>query len=329
MSKLIFITRATKESGKGHFFRVSRMIDSLSKCCECVLVVDDKAITSSPTLKFHPLNINNPTALIDELKLTSNDLIWFDIPDSQYQMIASFTDFNIPLISTNMFERLEDKKFEHISIYPVFEKYKKKTLENKKIQISGSDFISLPEEFFYKNDEKLPQVIVSMGGTDPMGFTPLVLQSVSNIKYSKYTYKFILPKGTDKEHVVKLYGKYPHMEFYEFGSINFSHVLKISEYAIINGGMTRYECVAAKTFFIALSIHEIQASLSEKVTRYGLGENFGVFNEKKVKQLSMLLSSLPFTPVNIEFIEKKPFLRENGARWIYEQVVRELKNENE
>lgn len=199
----------------------------------------------------------------------------------------------------------------------------------KTLQLSGSDLISIPEEFFSKGESKYPQVLVSMGGTDPMDFTPLVLKAISKIGPSKYKFKVILPKGSSDEKILNEYKSCSHIELYEFGSIDFAKTLKSSEYAIINGGMTRYECIAAKTFFVALSIHDLQASLSEKVTKYGLGENFGVFNEKEIKRLSLLLSSLPLSPGNAQFDDEIPVLIENGAEWIYEQVVRELENENE
>jgi spore coat polysaccharide biosynthesis predicted glycosyltransferase SpsG len=329
MNKIVFVTRATKESGKGHIFRILRMIDNLSKVRECILVVDKEAITESVDFKFHPLDIDNPTILIDELKLNERDLLWFDIPDSQYQMLQDFNSFGIPLISTNMFEKVGEDRYENVGIYPVFEKYNKKILDNKTVQLSGVDFISLPDEFFYQEDVKFPQVLVSMGGTDPMGFTRMVLQSISEMEDIRHIYKIILPKDSCIDFFTETYGKYSHMIFHKFGSLDFASTLKRSEYAIINGGMTRYECVAARTFFIALSIHEQQAKLSEKVTKYGLGENFGVFNEDGVSRLSLLLNSLHFLSLKETYDENIPLLRRDGAKWIYEQVIKELNNENE
>ncbi|MEZ9665370.1 hypothetical protein AB4275_17940 [Vibrio cyclitrophicus] len=326
MDRIVFITRATKDSGKGHFFRVLRMIEILSQTCDCVLVVDEDAITANSNFEFHPLNLKNPEALISELKLKSSDLLWFDVPDSQYKILESFSDLGFPLVSTNMFEKLGEKRFENIAIYPVFENYKKSILDKKTIQISGSDFISVPKEFFYKDSKKKPQVLVSMGGTDPMGFTSLVLESISKLKNSIYVFKIILPKGMNTLGDIGKYKACPHIKFHNFGDLNFANVLKSSEYAIINGGMTRYECIAAKTFFIALSIHDLQAELTSKVTKYGLGFNFGVFNEQKIESLSLLLSSLPLSVKKFTTANQMPLLKENGAKWIYEKVIWELNN---
>lgn len=329
MSRIVFVTRATKDSGKGHFFRVFRMMESLSLNVDCTLVVDKEAITESERFNVYPFNQHKPESFIRELGLDSNDLIWFDIPDSQYEMLKNFEGQGIPLVSTNMFEKIGERRYEDIAIYPVFEKYKKSVVTEKTVQLSGVDFISLPEEFFSEGDSKSPYVLVSMGGTDPMGFTHLVLKAISQLEDCQYIFKVILPKGALVEHVLSEYGHYSHLEFLEFGSFDFANILKRSQYAIINGGMTRYECIAAKTFFIALSIHDTQAALSEKVTRYGLGENFGVFSENDIERLTELLRQLIHPLTHSIHCEKMPSLRANRAKWIYDLVVRELKNKNE
>lgn len=329
MGKLVFVTRATPTSGKGHFFRVIRMVESLGHICDCTVVVDEEATVGYEHLKCHPYNETCPEALIDELALHSGDIIWFDIPDFEYSVIARFQGKNITLISTNMFEKLGERRYEDIAIYPVFEAYKRTVIDKGTIQLSGSEFISLAEEFFYKEDEKHPFVLVSMGGTDPMMFTPLVLQAIAQIKNSKFVYKVILPKGTRLEEFSGQYNKHAHLELYEFGCLEFSRTLRNAKYAIINGGMTRYECVAAKVFFIALSIHETQFGLTEKVSRYGFGRNFGVFNEHCISKLSLQLENLPPNPRFEKPSDAIPSLRVNGAKWIYDQIIKEVAYENE
>uniref|UniRef100_Q0HWW7 Uncharacterized protein n=1 Tax=Shewanella sp. (strain MR-7) TaxID=60481 RepID=Q0HWW7_SHESR len=329
MDKLIFVTRATQKSGKGHFLRVIRMVEKIKHICNCTIVVDMDAAVGFETLKFHPYNISCPESLIYELGLDKNDIIWFDVPDSEYSIIESFQGKNIPLVSTNMFDKLGDERYEDVAIYPVFETCKRVIVGNKTLQLSGSEFVSLPEDFFFDGSEKFPYVLVSMGGTDPMQFTPLVLNAIYRIKNSPFIYKVILPKGTKKEGVIAKYINCKHLELYDFGSLSFPLMLKKAKYAIINGGMTRYECVAAKVFFIALSIHEKQYELTEKVTRYGYGKNFGLFNEACISRLMSLLDNLPIEPSFNICAESTPELRVNGAKWVYEKVIKELRHEDE
>ncbi|MBC5832144.1 hypothetical protein [Vibrio metschnikovii] len=329
MGKLIFVTRATQTSGKGHFFRVIRMVENLRHICDCTVVVDEDASIGYEHLKCHPYNKHSPEVLVEELELHTGDIIWFDIPDSEYSVIARFQGQHITLVSTNMFEKIGERRYENIAIYPVFEAYNRTVIDKGTIQLSGSEFISLADEFFYKGDEKQPFVLVSMGGTDPMMFTPLVLQAIAQIKNSKFVYKVILPKGARLEDFSSKYNNLAHLEIYRFGCLDFSRTLRYAKYAIINGGMTRYECVAAKVYFIALSIHKTQFDLTEKVSRYGFGKNFGVFNESCISKLSWYLEKLPATPRFEGHNDGVPSLKINGAKWIYDQILKEVTYENE
>ncbi len=45
---------------------------------------------------------------------------------------------------------------------------------------------------------------------------------------------------------------------------------------IINGGLTRYEAILNRVPFIAISLHELQFSISEKVCKLGVGLNLGI-----------------------------------------------------
>jgi len=329
MNRIVFVTRANKESGRGHFYRVLRIIEDLRLDRECVLVCDNEVITEIKNVKFHLFNEDSPKSLISELELVDSDLLWFDIPDSQYDMIESFTGYGFSIISTNMFDKMAvPNRHENIALYPVYEKYKRRLLPNNTIQLSGADFISTASQFFYENEKKMPSVIVSMGGTDPMGFTPLVLEAISKLECSNFTFDIILPQGLDFEECSVKYHSRSYMNIYEFGTLDFAMTLKNAEYAIINGGMTRYECIASKTYFIALSIHNIQKALTEKVTRFGLGENFGVFDETKIDKLTYLLTRLPHEIIFNDASHSPPLLRPNGAKWILNEIIRELNYEN-
>ena len=332
MNKLIFITRATKESGKGHFLRVLRMASELSVYRDCIIVSDhsDK-VNPSKDFKFITLKLDNLESLIEQLHISSKDIIWFDIPDSQRHLIVKFVELDIPIVSMNMFAKSESKRLEDIAIYPVFDVMKKEYSRDKTtVQLSGSEFISTPDMFFNHTFHSDETVLVTMGGTDPMNFTSKVLRAISDMGSSSFLFKVILPSGLQKKDFSKGFHNIEHLVLFNFGELDFVHELKKARYAIINGGMTRYECVVSKTYFIALSIHEKQVNLTEKVTQYGYGYNFGIFDEKNITELTQYLEILPEENLlqnntSNGFI---PSLKRNSAAWIYKKVLLELNYED-
>ena len=80
--------------------------------------------------------------------------------------------------------------------------------------------------------------------------------------------------------------------FDNFENLDFAHELKTSKLAIINGGNTRYECVASRTYFLALSIHKKQYDITGLTTKFGFGKNIGVFQKIKLKNLLKTLKNL-------------------------------------
>ena len=329
MDKIVFITSASRSSGRGHITRVKRFVAEIRKHRDCIIYLDEiSSDVDSTNIKIKKLDAFRPASLIKEMSLTKKDIIWFDIPDSKYTLIKSFCGYQVPLFSINMFEKKNCERYEDIAIYPSFEKYTKKYvgLNKTTLQLAGSEFIYIPADFYIEEKVSNKNVVVTMGGTDPMLFTPLVLESISRLTGNCLIFKVILPRGIDRETLKEKYRMNRSIEFYNFGEINFSEELKNSSYAIINGGMTRYECIASKTYFIALSIHLQQFSLTEKVTKFNLGKNFGVFCNKKIHRLVNELKDLceSNAPINEVIQDGAPRLKKENAIFIYETVVSEI-----
>ena len=335
MDKLVFVTRCTRISGKGHFYRVLRMAEVLAEFRSVIIVVDDfnfEEVDGKFDVSIKRLDTSNPSTLIAALNLSRRDIIWFDVPDADYDMIGAFGRFDIPLVSMNMFDRAHELRLEDISIHPVFAPNHKEIFCNgrKTVQLSGADYITVPNNFFCEVDDFDDVVLVTMGGTDPMKFTSWVIRAISLIGETSFQFKVILPDNLCKDELSNKYRAISHMEFYEFGELDFATELKRASYALINGGMTRYECVAANTFFIALSIHAQQVALSEKVTKFNYGHNFGLFDENECVSLAEYLCRLPKYDANARAIDHdSPVLIKNAAALIYERILMELNNEDE
>ena len=303
--------------------RIAQAVDDLDR----ILVVSNQDHSGQVGLKnkplWHKLDLNRPARFVEELQLGDDDILWFDLPDECYGILSYFVGYKLKIISMNMFERKGMQCYEDVRIYPCFETTKKDVKRQpRQVLLSGSDYIIVPDEFFV--DEPLKDagtVIVTMGGADPMGFTKLVLTALAALKRTDLSFKVILPKTMTLEKVVASYILPKYVKIFNFGELNFAEALKTAEYAIINGGLTRYECIAAKTFYIGLSIHKTQFDITAMSSKFGYGENLCIFAEDKIDDLVRYLENVSRTTQqsNLESIPIK--LEKGGAYRAYKNAI--------
>ena len=297
MSKVVFIAIAGQKYGQGHLQRALRMVEALSRSQDVMLVCNQdcsEQLATENKLVAHKLNLAQPTAFIEELQLGAGDILWFDLPDECYYILSHFVDYKLKIISVNMFEREDMVRYEDVSIYPSFEKTKKVVQKQPKlVSLSGYDYILVPDEFFTADPIKsLGSFVVTMGGADPMGFTKHILTALVKLKRTDLSFKVVLPKTMRANEVVNSYLLPKSVEIFDFGELNFSKALKSASYTIMNGGLTRYECIAAKTYFIALSIHKAQFDITAMSSKFGYGKNLCIFGADKVDDLVHYLDNL-------------------------------------
>lgn len=326
MSKVVFIAIAGQKYGQGHLQRALRIIEVLSQSQDVTLVCNQdcsEQLAIENKLVTHKLNLAQPTAFIEELQLGAGDILWFDLPDECYYILSHFVDYKLKIISVNMFERQDMVRYEDVSIYPSFEKTKKVVQKQPKlVSLSGYDYILVPDEFFAADPIKsLGSFVVTMGGADPMGFTRHILTALVKLKRTDLSFKVILPKTMRANEVVNSYLLPKFVEIFDFGELNFSEALKGASYTIMNGGLTRYECIAAKTYFIALSIHKAQFDITAMSSKFGYGKNLCIFGPDKIDDLVHYLDNLVTTEAN-SLLDSLPLkLKKHSAQRIYRRAL--------
>jgi spore coat polysaccharide biosynthesis predicted glycosyltransferase SpsG len=334
VARVIFITAASHRHGQGHYQRTLRMATAITNIRD-VLIFCNQPISSKGTgyysEKVVPFDFNYPELMFHDIKLNEDDLLWFDLPDEYYYFLSHFRDYSQKIVSINMFDKRNDLVFEDVSIYPCFKKthYQREDRQNT-IFMTGSDFIMVADEFFEETEcQKIPgSVLISMGGADPMDLTKRLIPLLNQLERNDLVFQIVLPKTLKKEDVFCSFEIKPSVKLFDFGSLDFAKAIKQSEYAIISGGITRYECIAAKTFFIAISIHHAQYELTALTTKYGFGINFGVSNELKLRDLMQYIETLSLNPELPDPATQAVYLKKGAALRTFKTVIEAI-NKNE
>lgn len=321
MRSIALVTYRSAKYGEGHYIRTQRLAEYLCKKNKLYLVVNNSSQINQKNGIYEKIFelLNNDDIKFFKNNFSSNDLVWFDLPDKKNFIKNSYALLKTNLVAINMFGKKLNSP-EKLSFFPKYEKTKKVIINNA-IEISGTSCITVPAGFFSNNKNKKKQLIVSMGGGDPKEFTKMLLPILADLKISDYKIKTILPRNLSKNDFQQ-FNNEKHTIF-NFGELSFTKELNRSSLAIINGGMTRYECVAAKTFFIALSIHEKQYNITKDVTKFGLGHNFGVLKSNKLDKLKLHIEKIIFQN-NFPINTKIPELKSDSARWMYYSALDEL-----
>lgn len=322
MRNIFLVTFRSKKYGEGHFVRLNRIAKSLQKNNKLYLVVNNPLRIDQLSRKIYKkifdVSDNEHLNFIKK-NLSKNDLIWFDLPEEKNSIKSMYVSLSANLIAINMFGAKQNA-LEKLSFFPKYDETRR-VIKNGTTEISGTKCLILPSDLFNSKIKKEKQIIVSMGGGDPMEFTTMLLPMLLNLNVSGYKIKIILPRHLTR-HDFKNFD-YGNISLFEFGMSNFCEELKKSSLAIINGGMTRYECVAAKTPFIALSIHEKQFEISAQVTKFGLGFNFGVLTPQKLNSLKQYIEK-NYIWADYPRDDTYPMIKSGSSDWMYRSALDEL-----
>ncbi len=147
--------------------------------------------------------------------------------------------------------------------------------------VTGRELILVRERCFAPPDQskdRPERVLITMGGADPAGLTALACEACDASITARATVTVVVgaldPRWPqlEAEHGGRL-------QLLRQGDVDFDDLLRRSAVAVIAGGLTRYECIAARTPFVALSATPEQAAFTRLVVEAGFGVHAGVGSE--------------------------------------------------
>lgn len=286
MNRVIIITNGNLKIGYGHIsrtlvlakeFKDDKVIFLVPTACSFITDIKEQSYEVETVQSFQindcrcVLGYNPSIILIDTIETEYDELNWLE----KYRE-------KILIVTITLFSFEFNKRFEKISFYPsmgINEKLCYESLYGDVEIYRGSKFFIFRDEFNSagKIVRKSPEsIVVSMGGTDPLGLTYIVAKSLINISTSiTIILSRLSPCYNKVRYLVKTHSNFLLIE----KERNMGHRLKQADLILLNGGITRYEACMVGTPFIAFSIHKKQYDITEQVTKHGVGLNLGIYDK--------------------------------------------------
>jgi len=255
--KIIFRVDGYKEIGLGHVYRALQLAYNLTEH-EVLFVLDSKSdlgINKISNSFFRYEIIHSNEEITDIIKRENASILVNDILDTRREYMEPLKQLGIRIVN---FEDLgEGRQYADAVINALYE-----TEEEKNIYC-GEKYYCVRDEFILYNEkefrEKVNNVLIVFGGTDPENLTLKVIEAIEKTGYKEINYTCILGMGYGDE--TSLLEKIKNMD-YNIQILR--NVSNISEYmynadiAVSSQGRTMYElaCMRVPSIIIAQNRRE-------------------------------------------------------------------------
>ncbi|HUH18901.1 hypothetical protein [Albibacterium sp.] len=271
---------------------------------------------ASTSIKRIQQVMNVQLAIIDLVETEYNRLYW---------LRARYPSLFIVSITLFLFDL--KNRYEHLSFFPSLNLSKKEQIIGRygKFKLmSGKDYFTFRKEF--KDIERIQRksankILITMGGSDPHGFTLKVLNSIQNSDYKiTVILSSISPKYQEVQELCKSFEK--NITLLNT-SKNMAEEMCNNDIIILNGGLTRYEACLTKTPFIAISIHKLQYKITKQLTDLGVGVNLGIGDELGFNEIGETIADLLKSHKRRVTMAKnmKNIIDAHGAERIYNETI--------
>lgn len=287
----VFLTDAGPDIGLGHVSRTTVM--SAAVAAQGVrgevyaprpvpLDGDAPAVTVA---QFTEHDLGHRLAALD-----SEALVLLDLPDERLATLQWLARVPVFRAAFRMFGPTQEA-VEHVSLTPAY--HPDETVEHHGaasrlplVELSGWGVIVVRASLFgplsgarpasrAAVDPTRPSVLVTMGGSDPHDLTGLACEALAGLAGSV---EVVVAVGRSNHRFDRLSLEYgTSMSILRPTTAEFDELLRAATVAVISGGLTRYECMAAGTPFVAIAIHDRQAAITREVTSRGFGLDVGPY----------------------------------------------------
>ena len=135
--------------------------------------------------------------------------------------------------------------------------------------------------------------LITMGGADPKNITELAINGLKMVGLKDVS---VAIGSANMRHDAICALVPSTWRILEQGQFDFAAELAIHRIALINGGVTRYECAAIGTPFAAISLHEYQASITNRLVQDGFGFHLGIYNAISAELIGAEIAKILSSP---------------------------------
>lgn len=148
-----------------------------------------------------------------------------------------------------------------------------------------------------------PRVLITMGAADPAGLTELAAEALSRLEQDMDVIVVVGSLNPRFEQIRERFSS--QIRIVRQGQTDFDELLKSASLAVISGGLTRYECVAAGVPFVSISLDAQQARFTTAVTEAGLGVHAGVAGSIGPDEVRAAFQGLAEDPQLVERMRRR------------------------
>lgn len=282
------IVEGNSEIGLGHLYRCLGVADAFTELSIPInfIVPENSSLSVIDKYKTTILNIeiwNNISKNIEYFKslIQQKDIVLLDLLEYKYVEFNVLCGFDIFVASLTLFHFKPNNYYGNLSIFPNISQ-SNNTFNNTPV-LAGPNFFIIRENIYKskkreKENNSIPKMLITMGGADTYNILNLVLDSLEKLNL-EIDYILIAGKSNRKKNNLKKRVKNKdNFAFYESVK-NIEEIYSQIDFAIINGGNTRYELTYLNIPYFCISIHKKQFNISQEVINIFGGVNLGVYNE--------------------------------------------------
>lgn len=306
MSRWLVLAPASPTIGFGHVARSLVLVDAIRDRGDSATLVTTPDVASqggeASDLKRVALDDWTPRTLGDLAR--SADIVLLDAPDATLERLG-WTTTVARFVAAFRIHDLDDgaAPFEDVSLTPTFATPSVTDTRHggrRRRHWRGRDLIVIRASCFATDTdvkETPPHVLVTMGGADPLGLTTVACEGLTHVAPAMRVTVVVGRLNPAYEHLRERFGS--SFSVKRQGEIEFDTSLRRATLALVNAGLTRYECIAARTPFVALSMDAQQAAITEQVVGAGFGWHAGIGASTPPEAVATIVSNALSQPETI------------------------------
>lgn len=328
--RLTIHCRADATLGMGHLMRVSSLCEAArSRGIEVEIALlpaerNRAEVLDGATRVWSPgAGAGEFGCLLADRVHREGSVLLLDLPEKEYRELAWIREKVRTIVTLTMFDYGECERYEDLTIFPDYVEDREELLHSPHGQVrmlAGKSYLMVPDRFFLRSGGQRRGVLVTMGGADPARITELAVAALAGAGLSDVT--VAVGSANPRRDAIK--SMMPDgWTLLDQGDFDFAETLARHQLAIINGGVTRYECVAAGTPFAAISLHDYQSSITKRLVDDGFGFHLGVHDRLEADGIGRAVSGiLKGIPKEFELMRNRgaTLVRPGGAGRILDAV---------
>jgi len=332
---ILFRCDGSVKIGMGHVVRCLALADHLKENHGCNIhfamrqseLGMNKVKESYKVVDSNEDSFNYVKWLSDCISNTKSDILIMDMRDGltrkELRSIKKKTGIKVVTIDDPEEKRLESD----LAFYPPVPQLEKINWDGFKGKLYvGWENVILRKEFFKKYpkpNNTIPNILVSMGGTDEKNMTEFVTNALSQIN-EQFKATIIIGAGYPYLGKLKKSLERIHFEFELYQNPkNIAQIMSQTDFAIISFGQTAYELVALKVPALYLCLTEDHQESVQLFVKEEVGNSIGVFPVNKKHLIENITNLLQKKDLCENMVNNAGLLKIQGNKKMLQVINKE------